>query len=87
MKCIHVQHVFPFVLINFANKTQLVIPTRSFQEFPGIVADAGLAELVGKKGLAIPGRMDERGRAIVVRFCLHGIFLLQEKTDDANVYP
>ena len=75
MKCIHVQHIFPFILVNFADETQLVIPTRSFQEFPCVVADAGLAEFVGKKSLAIPGRMNERGSAIVIRFCLHGILL------------
>jgi hypothetical protein len=87
MKCVHLQHISPFVLIDFADETQLVIPARGFQEFPCIVADAGLAELVGKKGLAIPSGMDERGSAIVIRFCLHGILLLKEKTNDANVYP
>jgi hypothetical protein len=86
MKGIHVQHIFPFVLINFADETQLVIPARSFQEFPGVVADAGLAELVGEEGLAIPSGVDERGSAIVIRFCLHGILLLKEKANDANVY-
>ena len=86
IKCIHVQHKSPFVLIDFANETQLVISARGFQEFPCVVADAGLAELVGKKGLAIPSRMDERGSAIVIRFCLHGILLLKEKANDANVY-
>jgi hypothetical protein len=74
--CIHVQHVFSFVLINLADETQLVIPAGSFQEFPCVIADAGLAELVGEQGLAIRSRMDERGSAIVIRFCLHGILLL-----------
>jgi len=30
--------------------------------------------------------MDERGGAVMICFCLYGILLLEEQTDDANIH-
>jgi len=75
---VYVQHVCPFILVDLADKTQFVISTGSFQKLSRIVTDASLTELISQKGFAVACGMDERGSAVMIGFCLHGILLLKE---------
>jgi hypothetical protein len=82
-----VQHVCPLILIDLADKTQFVISTGSFQELSCIVTDTGLTQLIGQKGFAVACGMDERCSTVMISFCLYGILLFKEQTDDANINP
>jgi hypothetical protein len=44
-----------------------------------------LTELIGQESFAVVGGMDERGSAIMISFCLHGILLLKKQADNADV--
>lgn len=79
------QHVTALVFVDVTDVAELVVAHGGFEELAAIVADARLAELEGEEGLLVWAGIDKQRGAIVVCFCLHGVFFFEEKAHDADV--
>ena len=71
--------------IDLPNIAEFVITTRSFQESTTIIANSGLTQFKLEKGFPVIYGILQQCSTIIVCFGLDMIFVLQEKTDNANI--
>ena len=75
-----------FIFIDFCDPTELVIPTRGLQELSRVVHDPCLTQLIRQESCLVICRVDQQGSTVVVCLCLYVVFVLEEESDDTDVY-
>jgi hypothetical protein len=77
--------VLALILVDVADKRELMVAQSGLDKLAVVVGDARLAELVREQRLLIFGRVDQGRGAVVVRLGLDRVLLLEMQTDDAHV--